>query len=241
MFRVEQFLTLKPCSDRFQEMKKSPPAIKFICSYSKMAKTSSLKQHPKNPNRHSKEQIALLAKVIEGHGWRAPIVVSKLSGFITRGHGRFMAGELLGLKSLPVDLQDYENENQEIADMVADNKLAELSNVDKDELKKLMIELNNADYALELTGFIDKELESILSGTVKDLALNPSENNGVTNSDPEGMSMASHVRMVQLFLNIETFPLFMEAVEKLQKIHKTEDTTSTVFKVVCDAANLHKK
>ena len=38
------------------------------------------------PNQHSADQIILLAKIIGGQGWRAPIVVSKRSGYIVAGH-----------------------------------------------------------------------------------------------------------------------------------------------------------
>lgn len=66
--------------------------------------------NPRNPNKHPKKQIELLAKIIKAQGWRAPITVSNRSGFIVRGHARLEAAKLLGLTECPVDFQDYENE-----------------------------------------------------------------------------------------------------------------------------------
>ena len=51
--------------------------------------------HPRNPNKHGDNQIALLAKIIGNQGWRNPIVVSERSGFIVAGHGRLGAARVL--------------------------------------------------------------------------------------------------------------------------------------------------
>jgi hypothetical protein len=42
----------------------------------------------------------------------------------------------------------------------------------------------------------------------------------------------SQVRMVQLFLNSETEPLFKKMVEKLQQIYGTSNLTDTVYKAL---------
>lgn len=101
-------------------------------------------ENPKNPNKHPDRQIELLAKIIDYQGQRSPIVVSKRSGFITKGHGRLMALKKLGWEKAAVDMQDYESEAQEYADVVADNKIAELAKHDDsmmiDEIKHLGIE-----------------------------------------------------------------------------------------------------
>src|SRR3989475_12665634 len=90
------------------------------CAFDQLVGVADLKPHPKNPNPHRAAQIAAIAAVIEGNGWRAPITVSNLSGFVTRGHGRLEAALLLGFDQVPVDFQDYESEQAEVADMLAD-------------------------------------------------------------------------------------------------------------------------
>src|SRR5213083_2013600 len=65
--------------------------MEIHCAYDQLVRVADLKPHPKNPNTHSAAQVAAIAAVIEGNGWRAPITVSAHSGFITRGHGRLEA------------------------------------------------------------------------------------------------------------------------------------------------------
>lgn len=63
------------------------------CAYDKLVKVEELIPHPKNPNTHPQSQIKILAQNIRYHGWRHPIVVSKLSGYIVAGHGRLGSGK----------------------------------------------------------------------------------------------------------------------------------------------------
>jgi len=41
--------------------------------HDQLVRVSELKPHPKNPNTHSAAQVAAIAAVIEGNGWRAPV------------------------------------------------------------------------------------------------------------------------------------------------------------------------
>ena len=112
-----------------QEMK-SENEIAVHLDKLKMVPIGELKPHPKNMNRHTPEQIDRLAKILQYQGWRYPIKVSLRSGFITSGHGRLEAAKLLGLKDVPVSFQRYDDEDQEFADIVSDNAIAEWSQLD---------------------------------------------------------------------------------------------------------------
>src|SRR5690554_5595895 len=85
---------------------------------------NELKPHKDNSNRHPKEQIERLAKIINYQGFRSPIVVSNLSGFIVSGHGRLEAAKKLGLTKVPVSYQDFEDAKMELAHLNADNAIA---------------------------------------------------------------------------------------------------------------------
>lgn len=100
--------------------------MKVRCSYDKLVDPTTLTRHPKNMNEHPPAQVQRLADILEYQGWRYPIKVSKLSGFITSGHGRLDAAMRLKLKEVPVNYQEYESEEQEYADLVADNAIAVL-------------------------------------------------------------------------------------------------------------------
>ena len=133
------------------------------CAYDEMVPIHKLVKNPRNPNTHPDEQLRLLAKIIDYQGWRNPIVVSNLSGFIVKGHARLAAAELLKLKDAPVDYQDYENEAQEWADMLADNRLAELAEIDNPTLKDLLEELDCGSFDMDLTGYDAESLELLMT------------------------------------------------------------------------------
>jgi len=136
---------------------------KVHCAYDEMVDIAKVVPNPRNPNTHSDKQIELLAKIIDYQGWRAPITVSRRSGFIVRGHGRLLAAEILGLEKVPVDYQDYENEAEEWADLIADNRIAELSELDNEMLKDLIQEIDSGEIDLTLTGYDEDAIESLLT------------------------------------------------------------------------------
>ena len=126
--------------------------IEAHCAFDKEVDVVDLVPHPRNPNKHDDKQIALLAKIIGNQGWRNPIVVSERSGFIVAGHGRLGAARVLNVEKVPVDLQAFENEAEEYAHLIADNRIAELAEADRDELAGLIKELEGK-IDLDLTGF----------------------------------------------------------------------------------------
>ena len=146
---------------------RSASGIPVHCAHDEIAEVETLVPNPRNPNRHSEEQIRLLAKIIKHQGWRAPITVSNRSGFIVRGHGRLAAARLLGVEHVPVDRQDYATEAEEWADLIADNRLSELNEMDPAGLKDLLQELDAGLLAagadLELTGFTEEALSELMS------------------------------------------------------------------------------
>lgn len=141
------------------EMKQAAPSVN--CAHTEMVKLEKIKPHPRNPNRHPKSQIDLLAKIIREQGWRAPIVVSRRSGLVVAGHGRLEAARTLGLASAPVDYQDFGSDELEIAHMVADNRLAELSEIDDTALADLLRTIDGTEES-GATGFNQAEIDAIL-------------------------------------------------------------------------------
>lgn len=137
--------------------------MKIECAYDAIVDLVKLQPNPKNPNKHPDKQIDMLAKIINYQGQRSPIVVSTRSGFIVKGHGRLSAIQKLGWESAAVDYQDYEDEAQEFADMVADNKIAELAEHDDDMMKltaqELGLDVNGFD--LDLLGVPDLVIDVI--------------------------------------------------------------------------------
>ena len=136
--------------------------IPIFCAHDEIVPIHHLKPNPLNPNQHPKEQIELLKNIIESTGWRQPITVSNQSGYVVKGHGRLEAAKLAGWSNVPVDYQDYANLDEEYADLIADNRLAELSEIDNQTLTELLDSFED-DTMLSLTGYDSEDIESILS------------------------------------------------------------------------------
>lgn len=124
-------------------LKNKEPEI--FCGYTKICDVNELKENPLNPNKHPKYQLERLAEIIKSNGWRQPITISDLSGLIVKGHGRYNAAKLAGFEKIPVEIQHYESKEAETADLIADNYVAELSEVKSDSLESLVREIGEAD------------------------------------------------------------------------------------------------
>lgn len=137
--------------------------IPVYCSHDEIVNIMKVVPNPKNPNMHPERQIEILSQVIKAQGWRKPITVSKRSGFVVSGHGRLQAAILLKLSEVPVDYQDYATEAEEYADLVADNRIAELSDVNEDLLIDILNEINDTDIDVLLTGYDYHEIDDLIN------------------------------------------------------------------------------
>ena len=136
--------------------------IPIHCAFDEVVDVASLVPNPRNPNRHPEPQIALLARIIAQQGWRAPITVSNRSGFIVRGHARLQAALKAGWTQAPVDRQDYATEAAEWADLIADNRLAELAEPDSEALLQMLRSVE-CDGLLELTAYDADSLAALVA------------------------------------------------------------------------------
>jgi len=129
--------------------------VNVHCAFDKMVALKDMKRNPRNPNTHPVKQIEMLAKIIKENGFRRVITVSNRTGLMVAGHGRLDASEILGCEKVPVDYQDYESEEHEIADMLADNQIPELAEIDEELQKSHLAFLEAADFDLEVAGFFE--------------------------------------------------------------------------------------
>ena len=134
--------------------------VSVFCAFDEIVEINKLKENPRNPNTHPSVQIDLLAQIIKKTGWRAPITVSNLSGFIVKGHGRLQAAKAAGFKHCPVEYQNFENEEEEMSALLADNKLAELAEIDVEKLTEIFKDYEFED--LSLTGYSQAEFDELV-------------------------------------------------------------------------------
>jgi DNA modification methylase len=94
------------------------------CAFSKLVPIAELKPYSRNRNKHPPEQIERLAKLIQHHGLRHPVIVSTLSGEVIAGNGRLEALKHMGASMVPVDYQDFPDSDAEWKFSVSDNAVA---------------------------------------------------------------------------------------------------------------------
>ena len=153
-------MTKKIANEQAQtEPKGFADGIPVWCVFDKIVDVSQLNKHPDNPNKHPKAQIDLGARIIKTQGWRACITVSNQTGFITKGNGRLEFALAAGLREAPVDYQDYPTPELEWADILADNKLAELSEIDLLKVKEICDANLVGRIEMDLTGYTMQDLE----------------------------------------------------------------------------------
>lgn len=129
-------------------------------------KPENLVPYTNNNKYHSDEQILRLANSIQEFGFDQPIVVDK-NNVIIKGHARRESALKLKLKTVPVIVADYLNENEIKAARIADNKSSS-NEYNLDAIKFEIGSLNLQNYNLAATAISPFEIESMLSDISND-------------------------------------------------------------------------
>lgn len=190
-------------------------------------KISQLVPASYNPRKLSEKQAEDLRKSLGKFGLAEPIVINT-NNTVIGGHQRLkMLASLMGLEG-------------EVAVSVPDRELTLV------EEKELNIRLNrnvgewdwdvlNKEFQVdELMGWGFQSYEFGMSKSNLDFIADNATEEELPEYEGNDLQ-ASHVRMVQLFLDSETQPKFLEYIEKLKEKHGTDNLTDTVFKVIEDA------
>ena len=127
----------------------------------KYKKVDELIPYALNSRTHSPEQITQVASSIKEFGFTNPILVDNNGGIIA-GHGRLMAARKLGMDEVPTIALDGLSDAQRKAYVIADNQLALNSGWDLDLLKVEMNRLGELDFNIDLLGFDEDFLSSLM-------------------------------------------------------------------------------
>lgn len=227
--------------------KKNPPAKKKVpakakadpklkCSFTKMIPIDQIKPWPENPNRHSQEQIQRFSEILKYQGTRRPFRISKRSDLLTVGHGQLEAYKLNGWTMCPVDYQDYEDEAQEFADVVADNNLGAWAQMDLESVSAQVQKIGK-DFNLNYLG-------------IDGFTLDPNEiifpdqrgHNELTKDERTTEYMAAQSRNIILVYSLLEFNRVTELLAEIMKA-KSFETFSDAVKTILEeyASNLRKK
>lgn len=129
----------------------------------KTVKTSSLKPHKSNPNRHPQEQLQELQSSLDQFDQVKNIVVWR--GQVIAGCGLLEAAKKQNRAEIEVqDVSDWPEEKA-IKFMIADNRLAEIAIMDDEALANLLREF---DEPLDVPGIDESFLETIFESETPD-------------------------------------------------------------------------
>lgn len=147
-----------------------------VTSIEKIA-IDKLVPYANNAKKHSKKQIEKLSKSIKEFGFLSPILIDKDYNIIA-GHGRSEAARSAGLDVVPCVFVEGLTDSQRKAYILADNRLSEFGEWDKDllqiELEGLDdIQVEDLDFALpevDLTSYYGDERERTMKAYNLDIA-----------------------------------------------------------------------
>ena len=121
-----------------------------------------------NSRTHDARQVKQIAGSIKEFGFTNPLLIDEDGGIIA-GHGRLMAADLLGIDEVPTITLVGLTEAQRKAYVIADNQLALNAGWDLDTLKVELDRLTELDFDVDLLGFDDDFLSSLLNEPVDGL------------------------------------------------------------------------
>ena len=131
----------------------------------RMTKLDEIRPYDKNPRIIPQAAVDAVARSIQAFGFRQPIVVDG-QGVILAGHTRYKAAQQLGLAEVPVVWQTDIDEIRAKGYRIADNKTAEISAWDRDQLDKEVQDIAaQCDFDIKDLGLADWEIQRILAAS----------------------------------------------------------------------------
>jgi ParB-like chromosome segregation protein Spo0J len=122
-----------------------------------------LTPYENNAKKHTPEQIEQIKNSIQAFGNIDPLGIAGENNVIYVGNGRYIALKELGYKEAYCIRLDHLTEQERKAYAIAHNKLTMNTGFDNDLLRAEMESLQDIDFDLELMGFEEWELDSLLN------------------------------------------------------------------------------
>ncbi len=126
-----------------------------------MRPLADLRPSPRNPRRHSDEQIVKIAQSIRKFGFNNPILVDQASEIIA-GEARWRAAKVLGRIDAPTITLAHLTAVERDAYRIADNRLPLDAVWDEELLAEVLRDIAAAELDLSAVGFDEAELAALL-------------------------------------------------------------------------------
>lgn len=132
----------------------------------KLMAAASLVPYARNPKMHPETQVAQIAASIQEWGFTMPVLIDE-HGMIIAGHGRVLAAQRLGFTEIPCITARGWSEAKKRAYVIADNKLTENGGWNSEVLALELNELLEEGHDVDLTGFIQTEIDTLLDDLIR--------------------------------------------------------------------------
>ncbi len=185
----------------------------------KYVSVEDIRPNPKNP-RHIEDAIEPVAKSIEEFGFLVPIVVNE-KGVVLSGHARLEAAKNLGMAKVPTVVAEGLTPDQEIAFMLADNRLSDNASYNTEQLAGLLKELTGSDYDVLLTGFQPDEVEAFITSATAGLddilGIGDDDDPDSVLGEEEDPQDVRHMHRLMFLLTADQKSVIMESLDRVKK------------------------
>ena len=123
-----------------------------------------IKPYYRNNKNHSESQVLEIAESIRFSGMLSPLIVDE-DFVILAGHGTFKACITVGMTTVPCAIHYGLSDRQKQAFRIADNKLAEKSSWNFENLAAEISELLEMNVDIDVLGFNSQEIENLLESS----------------------------------------------------------------------------
>lgn len=245
-----------------REVQVEDPPIRLV-----FADPCSLNDNPLNFKIHTDFQTEVVSELIRKHGWIKPLVVNLTTGRLLDGHDRKQIAIANRLPFVPVVLGNWPEE-QEAEILGSLDPSAALARIDPDSIQRLIDELQDPAPVIdrlitemaEANGLLDRlsaaqptrieptftpdpeapdpgiRIDDFPPDDPKSEAGSPPESPPIPHYQP----VPSSVRMIQLYLDTDTFREFREMVAAIQDRYDVTTETDLVMAVMREAYEAHR-
>lgn len=195
--------------------------------------------HPDNIRRHN---LAAIARSLEAHGQRTPIVVQESTGFIVKGNGTWEAALKMGWTELAMIWQELPDD-QALAYLYADNRASDKATYDRDKtikgLQKMAAGPGLFDTLWELDELEDliAEADAVPTTPVAEFKGGYAESGEEQEARVQQASKPGQkMKEIPVVLTLADHQKFVEQIKELQKAYGTKGVIATIVESVNRAA-----
>lgn len=178
-----------------------------------------IEEHPQNPNRN---ELHPIVDSIEKVGFYGAITVQKSTGYIIAGNHRYRAAIASGMEEVPVNYLDVDD-TEAIRIMLNDNRTAEFSEQDADQVDELMSVWDNV---ITIDGMMREQNGS---GTDEDHDNDEESDEERREKVDRSKDPDAARRIISLTYNAEEYAVASAAIAKLKEESDQETNGAVVL------------